>query len=557
MTSAVGADRVRAPAAPPPMAADPGRGPRRRSPRPILAPLGTAARWAAVGFAGLVCVMMLWWPLGHDQGIFASNGDVILNGGAPYRDAWELRGPLAFYMTAAIQLVFGRNAWGVRVVDVGIALLTAWLLRGRLRTLTSAAAALTGAALWPVFVASLTYDESAQFDLWVGTAMLAGTLLVTRVGGYRRRDLAAAGALVGLASLTKPFYPAFLAVPAVVVLLRRRGAADAAPDIGWLVLGWLAPIVPTVGWLWWEGVAREAWEAHIMYGLRVYTPTTAYSAFPAESSNAVRLRGLLEFVSHTKIALLLAPMSAGAAVLWRRRRALAAATLTWVLVGVGFVLLQNKFWKYHWGPIYPAFVFLAVVGVHGAAAESRRSETRAAAVFALVTSAMFAGALAFGPLVDLGSWLGYVAGRQSAAAYYSTFLRYGQADPAEEQAVAAYLRAHTPPGAPFAHWSIHGGLPFLAGRPNATRLHVKRVLTGPLTAVSREHRTEYLEAIRSRRPTYIVVSERGDLRGVTSSRDLLEREFPELAALVAERYAVEARIGMVDLYRLRVAPPGR
>jgi hypothetical protein len=38
-----------------------------------------------------------------------------------------------------------------------------------------------------------------------------------------------------------------------------------------------------------------------------------------------------------------------------------------------------------------------------------------------------------------------------------------------------------------------------------------------------------------------------------SSRALLEREFPELALLVAERYEIEAQIGAVDLYRLRAA----
>jgi 4-amino-4-deoxy-L-arabinose transferase-like glycosyltransferase len=520
---------------------------------PAAALVSTAARWGIIAFSALACVMMLWWPLGYDHGIFASNGDILLRGGAPYRDAFELRGPLAFYTSAAIQLLFGRHSWGLRLVDVAMALLTAWLLRDRLRTLTSPRTALTAAALWPLVVASLTYDGSAQFDLWVGTAMLAATLAVARPGGYRARDLVLSGALIALASLTKPCYPAFLAVPGLVVLAHRRRVPGSVPrDLALLVAGWLAPIALAAVALLSQGVLRDAWNANIVYNLTVYAPASEFSAFPSSSPLVVMLNGTWKFLSQPVVMLLIAPVVGGVVVLWKRARVLAVGLLAWLTTGTFFVLLQNKFWPYHWSPIYPALLLLAAVGIHAAVADSRRSDTRATAALAITCAAVLVTVLSVRPAIDLRRWARFVTGQKDAAWYYGTFLQYGSTDPAEERAVAAYLQAHTPAGATFAHWSLDGGLAFLAGRPNVTRFHNKRVLMGPLMSpTTRTMRTEYLDRVRTLRPTYLVVSERTGGPDTTRSAALLASEFPELAELVAGSYAVEARIGMVDLYRLR------
>lgn len=519
------------------------------------------ARWALIGlvaFSVLACVMMLWWPLGYDQGVFASNGAIVARGGAPYRDAWDGKGPLTFYMTAAIQLVFGANAWGLRVVDVGFAVLAAWLLRSRLRLLASVQAALAAAAAWPIFVASLTYAESAQFDLWVGVAMLAGTFLVTPPEGYGRRHLAITGALIGLASLVKPFYPAFLAVPGIVVLLRRRADIGAvARDIAVLTLGWAAPVAATLALLWWQGALRAALDVHILYNLRVYSADSTFSMYPSDSALHLRIRGLVDYLKSAKTAVLLAPMAAGMAVLWRRQRVLAAAVATWLITGVGLILLQNKFWPYHWNIVYPAVMFLIAIGLHALFVDGRRTETHAATAIAVATTAVLLGAHFVRPANEVKTWLLYVTGQQSEASYYDTFLEHGHL--AEQRAVASYIQSHTRAGEPFAHWTIDGVLSFMAGRPNVSRFQNKRELT-----ITRDHpitqayRREYLERVRTVRPTYIVVGQRGDLENPRSSRDVLEREFPELAALVAERYVLEATYGMTDIYRLRgttTAPP--
>ena len=45
-------------------------------------------------------------------------GDVIVRGGMPYRDAFDVKGPLSFYPSAFVQLVTGRTWWGIRAFDL-------------------------------------------------------------------------------------------------------------------------------------------------------------------------------------------------------------------------------------------------------------------------------------------------------------------------------------------------------------------------------------------------------------------------------------------------------
>src|SRR5215471_12940122 len=86
--------------------------------RPRVERLGRvsiAVLGATVGMWGLCS---LWWPYGWDQGCFSFVADTILHGGIPYRDAWDFKGPLTFYVFAALQFVFGTQMWAIRLLDL-------------------------------------------------------------------------------------------------------------------------------------------------------------------------------------------------------------------------------------------------------------------------------------------------------------------------------------------------------------------------------------------------------------------------------------------------------
>ena len=83
-------------------------------------------------FLGLfVCARMiasLWLPFGWDHGMMAEVGQTYLEGGLPYRDAWDIKGPFAYVVFAAAEATFGRNMWGIRVIDAAIMISAAVIL---------------------------------------------------------------------------------------------------------------------------------------------------------------------------------------------------------------------------------------------------------------------------------------------------------------------------------------------------------------------------------------------------------------------------------------------
>lgn len=52
-------------------------------------------------------------PFHTDGGFYAYFGQAILHGQVPYRDVWDDKPPLGYYLNALGQGVFGQNAWGV------------------------------------------------------------------------------------------------------------------------------------------------------------------------------------------------------------------------------------------------------------------------------------------------------------------------------------------------------------------------------------------------------------------------------------------------------------
>ena len=52
--------------------------------------------------AALLLLPSLFYPFARDQGVFAYAGQVILRGGWPYRDVWDLKPPGVYFSYAAM-----------------------------------------------------------------------------------------------------------------------------------------------------------------------------------------------------------------------------------------------------------------------------------------------------------------------------------------------------------------------------------------------------------------------------------------------------------------------
>lgn len=72
---------------------------------------------------------------GRDSGVFAYVGQVILDGGVPYRDAWDNKTPAVYYYNALAFLLFGDNLWAIWVIQAFVVFATGLLCFVLLKTL--------------------------------------------------------------------------------------------------------------------------------------------------------------------------------------------------------------------------------------------------------------------------------------------------------------------------------------------------------------------------------------------------------------------------------------
>ncbi len=72
--------------------------------------------WMGLLTAGILSNPMISYP-GRDSGIFLYIGSLILKGKIPYRDVWENKGPLVFYINALGLALTGGSRWGIWLLE--------------------------------------------------------------------------------------------------------------------------------------------------------------------------------------------------------------------------------------------------------------------------------------------------------------------------------------------------------------------------------------------------------------------------------------------------------
>src|SRR3990172_4647052 len=85
---------------------------------------------------------------GRDGGIFLYIGSLILKGRVPYRDVWENKGPLVFYLNALGLWLANNSRWGVWGVELVFLVAGSWFGYVALRRLLGTLPALLGAFVW-------------------------------------------------------------------------------------------------------------------------------------------------------------------------------------------------------------------------------------------------------------------------------------------------------------------------------------------------------------------------------------------------------------------------
>jgi len=164
-------------------------------------------RWACLllGVLLLARVPSLVQPAGADQGLYTYVGARILDGGLPYRDAWDQKPPAVHFTYALLYGLWPRDSM-VSAADLVVAAAVALLLVPLGRQLGPGPAAGIVAACLFLLLGDPTFNRlagvriRAQCETFIGLAMTGALLLAAGPGSARKpAAMFGAGLLAGIA----------------------------------------------------------------------------------------------------------------------------------------------------------------------------------------------------------------------------------------------------------------------------------------------------------------------------------------------------------------------
>ncbi len=189
--------------------------------------------------ATIYAVPTLWYPFGADQGAHAYLGDSLLQGLWPYAEGGASNKPIGIHLVHAFHYwVFGKNQWGLRVVDLFTLLLIGFIVARMVETKADLRDGLSGAAAIitvGVYHALFDFWHTSQPELWEGLFLIAAALVAARSRRVQRGAFVA-GALAGLGFLFK--FPGALVAIGIAVLCMSR-AREVGRWRGALVAGFV------------------------------------------------------------------------------------------------------------------------------------------------------------------------------------------------------------------------------------------------------------------------------------------------------------------------------
>jgi hypothetical protein len=350
-------------------------------PAAMPVPRHPAARLAAAAalLAGLAAVTRLssWRkPLATDSGQYLYIGDLILDGGTPYVDAVNNKGPLTYLLFAAIRLGAGTSMTAVRLALLSAAVVAALAFGAWVARLAGEAVGALAAVGFALFAGLPAFQGDDPNTEQFGIAFMVGSWWLASHPGARRALGAGAAAAAAVA-----INPAFAVVLPFTAFELWRAAADGrVRRIGLGVAGGVAVAAPLLGWMLAAGALDEMWRYVVELALDSGDGSFSQGGTPdgsgASGSWVVPARGLW-LVGLAGLALGLTDA---------RLRRVAVPMALWVAIGWARVKYASYEFPHHYYPVLPGLVAGLAVGaarLWALVAQPRRRWAIAAVALAL------------------------------------------------------------------------------------------------------------------------------------------------------------------------------
>lgn len=431
---------------------------------------------------GALCVLRLpavVQPLGPDQALYAYVGQTILDGGLPYRDAWDQKPP-GLHAAYAVMWWLWPDESVVPLTDAVLAWLVALLLwRIALRFGATRATGALAAGLFlmlgdPAFSRLAGVRVRGQGEVFIGALVTLALLSILRAvesssRGHRSSSAlaAASGIFLGLAAIVK-YQAAVYVVPILTVVAvfgdSRHGRARPAPLAFWIFAGLLAPVAATVAIFAAGGALRELWDATVVYNVR-YAGETYATVWSF-------LSYLVSFpMQHARVDALWLVGGAGCAVLLLQsfRRPALWVPLAWTAAAcLAIAINGSRGLPQYFLQALPPLALSAAI-----AADALRPLSRSLRVLGVLLVALAAGrVVSFPKALDATRWdTTHLTGRIDRATYLARFAgrpgdKYSAPDVAE---LGAWLRQRSDADETVFVFGFSSGAYVHSRRPSASR----------------------------------------------------------------------------------------
>jgi 4-amino-4-deoxy-L-arabinose transferase-like glycosyltransferase len=456
-------------------------------------------------------------PLERDEGLYAYIGQVILDGGVPYRDAMDQKPPGIHFIFAAMIALGDGTPESFRIITAVYALATVVLIWLCTRRLFGAVAALAAAAGYGIFSSGpLMRGSSSNSEVFMVLPVVAGIYLFIRWLEERRNwQVMASGLCAGCAMVIKT-----VALPHLLVPLLFIACCGTGNFRGRVVAGvrYLLPAVllalGTIIWFWYRGAYDDYYYWTITFN-RMYGETTVAEFF-------ARMRVGLVRVMPELLPLLLPALPAALLILLRDRdprRLFAASCLPAAYVGLS---MPTKFFEHYFIQLVPPLAICAGAGI--SLLWQRKKLFVAALPF-------LAAALINWGIREFPFYFQYTPQEVSTKKYGTdVFVRAAE--------VAAYVRSRTGPADYIYQWGFEPEIYYLAGRrsPNPYTVHFA-VSAAPNP---RKAAISLAASLIKTRPRYIIVQ---------GGREHYYG-YDVLAGILDRSYLLETTIGGMAVWRL-------
>lgn len=513
---------------------------------------------------------ILTFGYGRDQGIYAMVGRMILDGKMPYRDAWDFKPPGIFLVYAASRALFGGGQEGIRILEcLGLVGMIAAMTRLCRDAWGEPRIGLVAGAIAVLVHAQLDFWHTAQPESFGGMVTLFALVALgpEALRGLARgekpastapdraalRRWALSGALFGFAGLLKPPLAGGGAVIAVALAIRafqgERTLRAALRPILAVAAGGAAPLLLCALWFAARGALGSLWDV-----LFVFTPHYTALSWVGETFGGMVYWGFTEWLTGYSSVPTVGLFLFFIFQPHPRQRFAAAVIGALIALHIAGVVMQGKFFPYHYGATWPLTAMLAGLGFFRVWEKLRRFGPAGALIFVAA-----AGSVAFGRTAthdvegafSVRCWkrAQIFSKRPRDQAAIDRLASVADVNAAANRQVAAFLREQVPADRPVFVWGFEPVIYDLSDRRPGSR-YLYDVPQRVAWAKAKERATLMSDLAQSH-PAAIVVEHRDVFPMVTGdaidSADTLA-DFVELRGYLNERYRIALSIEDFDIY---------